>query len=137
MWNLVKKIFSENYLNSISSLHIFSTVASESQTTADVIEVDNTKSKFVLGFAIDFAYFILFDAQKYFTTTLIQELAHVISFSADQCDFNPCDQPLGNEFSCLKVNSYLRLYGTALFDDYVNLDQAAFYNKNSERFSEF
>ena len=137
MWNLVKKIFPQNYLNSISSLHIFSTVASESQTTADVIEVDNTKSKFVLGFAIDFAYFILFDAQKYFTTTLIQELAHVISFSADQYDFNPCDQPLGNEFSCLKVNSYLRLYGTALFDDYVNLDQAAFYNKNSERFSEF
>jgi len=64
MWNLVKKIFPQNYLNSISSLHIFSTVASESQTTADVIEVDNTKSKFVLGFAIDFAYFILFDAQK-------------------------------------------------------------------------
>lgn len=78
MWNLVKKIFPQNYLNNISSLHIFSTVASESQTTADVIEVDNTKSKFVLGFAIDFAYFILFDAQKYFTTTLIQELAHVI-----------------------------------------------------------
>ena len=76
MWNLVKKIFPQYYLNSLSNLHIFSAVASENQYTA-YVNFDDDRSKMTLGLAVDFAYFSLFDAQKYFTTTIIHEFPRI------------------------------------------------------------
>ena len=137
MWNLVKKIFPQYYLNSLSNLHIFSAVASENQYTA-YVNFDDDRSKMTLGLAVDFAYFSLFDAQKYFTTTIIHELAHVISFHPNQYNSTPCDQPWGDENECLKEDAYSRLFAsefwTDLFDDYVNQDLDVFYNNNIEQF---
>ena len=48
MWNLVKKIFPQYYLNSLSNLHIFSAVASENQYTA-YVNFDDDRSKMTLG----------------------------------------------------------------------------------------
>ena len=137
MWNLVKKIFPQYYLNSLSNLHIFSAVASENQYTA-YVNFDDDRSKMTLGLAVDFAYFSLFDAQKYFTTTIIHELAHVISFHPNQYNSTPCDQPWGDENECLKEDAYSRLFAsefwTGLFDDYVNQDLDTFYNNNIAQF---
>jgi|TARA_B110000902_G_scaffold249736_1_gene308216 hypothetical protein len=137
MWNLVKKIFPQYYLNSLSNLHIFSAVASENQYTA-YVNFDDDRSKMTLGLAVDFAYFSLFDAQKYFTTTIIHELAHVISFHPNQYNSTPCDQPWGDENECLKEDAYSRLFAsefwTDLFDDYVNQDLDTFYNNNIAQF---
>ena len=137
MWNLVKKIFPQYYLNSLSNLHIFSAVASENQYTA-YVNFDDDRSKMTLGLAVDFAYFSLFDAQKYFTTIIIHELAHVISFHPNQYNSTPCDQPWGDENECLKEDAYSRLFAsefwTDLFDDYVNQDLDTFYNNNIAQF---
>ena len=137
MWNLVKKIFPQYYLNSLSNLHIFSAVASENQYTA-YVNFDDDRSKMTLGLAVDFAYFSLFDAQKYFTTTIIHELAHVISFHPNQYNSTPCDQPWGDENECLKEDAYSRLFAsefwTDLFDDYVNQELDVFYNNNIAQF---
>jgi hypothetical protein len=137
MWNLVKKIFPQYYLNSLSNLHIFSAVASENQYTA-YVNFDDDRSKMTLGLAVDFAYFSLFDAQKYFTTTIIHELAHVISFHPNQYNSTPCDSPFGDENECLKEDAYSRLFAsefwTDLFDDYVNQDLDTFYNNNIAQF---
>lgn len=146
MWNLVKDIFPEYYLNSLSTLHIFSAVASESQYTAYVDYNDNDRSNMTLGLAVDFAYFNLFDAQKYFTTTIIHELGHVISFNQDQFNLLPykfeighCDYPFGNEIECLKDDAYLRLFmsefwSTDLFIDLDEKDIDTFYNIHTEKF---
>ena len=137
MWELVKDIFPEYYLNSLSVLHIFSAVASENQYTA-YVNFDDDRSKMTLGLAVDFAYFNLFDAQKYFTTTIIHELAHVISLHPNQYNSTPCDQPFGDENECLKEDAYSRLFvaefWTDLFDDYVNQELDVFYNNNIEQF---
>jgi hypothetical protein len=137
MWNLVKKIFPQYYLISLSNLHIFSAVASENQYTA-YVNFDDDRSKMTLGLAVDFAYFSLFDAQKYFTTTIIHELAHVISFHPNQYNSTPCDQPWGDENECLKEDAYSRLFAsefwTDLFDDYVNQELDVFYNNNIAQF---
>ena len=137
MWNLVKKIFPQYYLNSLSNLHIFSAVASENQYTA-YVNFDDDRSKMTLGLAVDFAYFSLFDAQKYFTTTIIHELAHVISFHPNQYNSTPCDSPFGDENECLKEDAYSRLFAsefwTDLFDDYVNQELDTFYNNNIAQF---
>ena len=118
-------------------LHIFSAVASENQYTA-YVNFDDDRSKMTLGLAVDFAYFSLFDAQKYFTTTIIHELAHVISFHPNQYNSTPCDQPWGDENECLKEDAYSRLFAsefwTDLFDDYVNQDLDTFYNNNIAQF---
>ena len=138
MWELVKDIFPEYYLNSLSILHIFSAVASESQYTAYVNFDDSDRSKMTLGLAVDFAYFNLFDAQKYFTTTIIHELAHVISFHPNQYNSTPCDQPFGDENECLKEDAYSRLFvaefWTDIFEDYGNQELDVFYNNNIEQF---